>query len=218
METDDNVKTTKWWFDLSSKEIAILVLLGSYTSAVFTTFYVIQNAVIPHTFTHGLNFGELFSLRYNSAWHTAYFLMSFRVFTVFVVLWLLVFKRVFQNAAGCTVFWITLLFGLFMVEAACVVLMATFSQSCNKVSGFDLNPCNDKRGCCVPEVRNDPMNNCAVTTPCVFPQTFADLTPDPDFQLALAMTIICFFLLIPILVLSVLDSFQNKMEQWIKRK
>lgn len=182
---------------------AVQILLGLYAVGYICSLVLLQNAQVPHTFTKGLDYGTLYSLRYVSLYWFALMFSALRIFVIVFVCLGILFRK--TTCCGCkfsccTGTWLTLLIIVVMFDFLTLSIVATHYSKCNGLDQLD-NPCNDKRWCCVEEIYVNPANKCGNTCPSYIP--YDTLVADVDFIWLFSLTVVfcafdLVFMLLPI--------------------
>lgn len=180
------------------------ILLVIYGLGYVASLMQLQNAHVEHTYHKANDHGTLYSQRYVQLYWYALFFIAARVFVVFVVQSMLLYRKYFccgGKVAGCTVMWSAFLVVLVIIELMVLSILGYYYGKCNGLDQLD-NPCNDLKWCCAPEIFNNPANKCSNTIACTPPLTLASMVPDVDFVALFSVSVVfvamdLVFLLLP---------------------
>lgn len=126
---------------------------------------VLVTAYVPHThFRPGELNNNLYSERYTSLWWMALFFASMRFLFFLAMQSMYLYRNTMcrcegRNTAGCTVFWMIILFALCALDLIALAITSNYLATCNGITAAG-NPCNDPAWCCRAEVHADPRNHC----------------------------------------------------------
>lgn len=166
----------------------INLVIMTYGVCYFLYQIALQNADIPHTFTHaGVN-GELYSERFASPFHYALMFTSGRCWVFISVCMMILFRKTRLGCGPrkygvCTVFWSMALAVLIVMDVSALVIFGSYLASCNGPHSKS-NPANDARWCAAAVVWNNPANECSNTGPWTGVNaaiTLPDLSVNVDF-------------------------------------
>ena len=182
---------------------AVQILLGLYSIGYFCSLVLLQNAQVVNTYTKGLDYGTLYSNRYDSLYWFALMFSAMRIFVIVFVCLGILFRK--TTCCGCkfsccTGIWLTLLIIVIMFNFLTLSILSTHYSKCNGLDQLD-NPCNDKRWCCVEEIYVNPANKCGNTCTPYIP--YNTLVADVDFIWLFSLTVVfcafdLVFMLLPI--------------------
>lgn len=129
---------------------------------VFGVCLLLTSAYVTHTHFRTGDLGNvLYSERYTSLWWISLFFAATRFWFFLVMQSMFLYRNwvCCGRYAGCTIFWMFLLMGLFVLEVLALAINTNFMAHCNGVNAYG-NPCNSPHWCCVPAVRVLLGNHC----------------------------------------------------------
>lgn len=176
---------------------------------------VIITAYVPHThFQPGQLTNNLYSERFTSLWWLALFFASMRFFFFLSMQSMFLYRNTLccgGRYAGCTIFWMMILFGLCALDTIALVINSNYLATCNGINAVG-NPCNDPAWCCRAEVHVNPANHCPNTLTC--PGGGPPVEPDKLFVAIFALNVVfvvleLYFILLPMMLWFVAESPQR---------
>jgi hypothetical protein len=179
---------------------------------------VLVTAYVPHThFQPGQLNNNLYSERFTSLWWLALFFASMRFFFFLSMQSMFLYRNTLccgGRYAGCTIFWMMILFGLCALDTIALVININYLATCNGIHAVG-NPCNDPAWCCRAEVHANSANHCPNTLTC--PGGGPPIEPDKLFLAIFALNVLfvvleLYFILLPMMLWFVAESPQRLVE------